>query len=67
MLIFFVQDVQKACNNSYWNATDRTCLSKLEDVYAVLDFSPICFPSSRNSLNATFVFLDTKFLKFGQA
>lgn len=33
--IMDVQDVQKSCNGSYWNATDQTCLTKLGDIWEV--------------------------------
>jgi hypothetical protein len=31
-----VQGVQKACNGSYWNATDKICLAQLNDIWEVL-------------------------------
>jgi len=35
------QSVNKACNGTYWNATDKVCLAQLSDVYAVCTISSV--------------------------
>jgi hypothetical protein len=32
----WLQNVEKACNGSYWNATEKICLENINDIYAVL-------------------------------
>lgn len=67
------KDVQKACNNSYWNATDSACLSKLENVYADVEgvniydiLEPCYYPDSGSGSLRTNTRLPSSFRRLGE-